>query len=226
MSSISFNPNSNDDNLKLKNNNNQEKILFTKQQFDNSIMSALNKAGASNNQASEYMKQANSIFAQFDKNNDEQWSQSESQNGGSVALQNFYSMVNDAFKNSTGTQNTQGVSEIPSTEGVGATTNTQASNATAEYDVEGDNIGAQNKFADNFKNAADKKAFMKQELQDFISAGYKINGMSSSGDMDITNSDGTKTTMNLKDLLPNVDAETLKEMIAVAGEVLTENKSG
>lgn len=76
-----------------------EKTLFTKEQFTNSIMSALSRAGANKTQKANFQQQAASIFTQYDTSPaDNKWTRTESDNGGAQALASFYEMVNNALK--------------------------------------------------------------------------------------------------------------------------------
>lgn len=101
MSSININQ-FKDNQINPQNNQNSadSKIALTKQQFTNSIMAALKKAGANKTQVTNYNQQASSIFDQYDTSpKDAQWSQAEANNGGAAALANFYQVVNNALNN-------------------------------------------------------------------------------------------------------------------------------
>ena len=77
----------------------QERTLFTKEQFSNSIMKALNRAGANQTQKTNFTAQANSIFTQYDKSpQDNKWTETEANTGGANALAAFYETVNNIMK--------------------------------------------------------------------------------------------------------------------------------
>lgn len=117
MSSINFDGNQ----INLNQNQTQkpdaDKTVLTKQQFTNSIMSALSNAGANAQQIQNFSQQAGSIFDNHDINSDSKWNQQESSNAAST-LQSFYQTVNNAIK---GIGQTQGVSQVNQTADVGAT---------------------------------------------------------------------------------------------------------
>lgn len=103
-----------DGNGQIQQSNQQQdnsRILFTKEKFTNSIMSALGKSGATTQQVKQFNQQAGSIFDNHDVNGDSKWSEQEANNGGSVALANFYQMVNNALKGITQSQDVDSTEE-------------------------------------------------------------------------------------------------------------------
>ena len=100
---VDFNPNTNIQSTGApKKEAAQERTLFTKEQFTNSIMKALNNAGANQTQKTNFTAQANSIFNQYDKSpQDSKWTETEANTGGANALAAFYNMVNNAMKGIT-----------------------------------------------------------------------------------------------------------------------------
>lgn len=126
MSSINFDGNKINLNQNQTQKTDADKTVFTKQQFTNSIMSALSNAGANAQQVQQFSQQAGSIFDAHDANSDSKWSQQEADKGAS-ALQSFYQTVNNAIKGLGTTQEvgqTQGVGQVNQTAEVGATSAT------------------------------------------------------------------------------------------------------
>jgi len=72
--------------------------LFTKSVFMNNINSALQKHCHNKQQRTQFSQQAGSIFDKYDKDQNQEWSQAESENGGAYALSSFYEKVNNALQ--------------------------------------------------------------------------------------------------------------------------------
>ena len=103
------------------NNNKQgdeSPIMYSKLQFTNSIMGELKNTGATKAQTYQYSQQARSIFDQYDTTGpnksgpDGYWSQNEANSGGLAAVQNLYTMFNEAIKD---VKNTDGVDKSAQT---------------------------------------------------------------------------------------------------------------
>lgn len=98
MSLINTDNSNQGNNPLVKKQQDDSPVLFSKTQFTNSIMSRLDKMNVTGSQKAQIGQQAASIFDQYDSNKDQNWTQAEANNGGAVALSNFYEMVNNAMK--------------------------------------------------------------------------------------------------------------------------------
>ena len=126
--------------------NDAEKTLFTRQQFTNSIMNALSGTKLNDSQVSQFKQEATSIFSTYDNSpQDNKWSQTEANNGGTNALSTFFGKVNNAIKQAT---STTGVNETQDVSNTQPTTEVQ--NAPTKEEVD----SAKQAFVNKFMNAS------------------------------------------------------------------------
>lgn len=202
--------------------NDTDKTLFTKQQFTNSIMNALSGTKLNDSQVSQFKQEATSIFSTYDNSpQDNKWSQTEANNGGTNALSTFFGKVNNAIKqatSATGVNETQNISNTQPT--------TEVQNAPTKEEVD----SAKQAFVNKFMNASpqEQKAIIQQEINDLKASGYDIVSMSNDGTMTIKNPDGSTDTLNIYDAMglsaeqrqqidetdnnQQIEAETLQEV--------------
>lgn len=202
--------------------NDAEKTLFTRQQFTNSIMNALSGTKLDDSQVSQFKQEATSIFSTYDNSpQDNKWSQTEANNGGTNALSTFFGKVNNAIKqatSATGVNETQNISNTQPT--------TEVQNAPTKEEVD----SAKQAFVNKFMNASpqERKAIIQQEINDLKASGYDIVSMSNDGTMTIKNPDGSTDTLNIYDAMglsaeqrqqidetdnnQQIEAETLQEV--------------
>lgn len=202
--------------------NDAEKTLFTRQQFTNSIMNALSGTKLNDSQVSQFKQEATSIFSTYDNSpQDNKWSQTEANNGGTNALSTFFGKVNNAIKqatSATGVNETQNISNTQPT--------TEVQNAPTKEEVD----SAKQAFVNKFMNASpqEQKAIIQQEINDLKASGYDIVSMSNDGTMTIKNPDGSTDTLNIYDAMglsaeqrqqidetdnnQQIEAETLQEV--------------
>lgn len=202
--------------------NDTDKTLFTRQQFTNSIMNALSGTKLNDSQVSQFKQEATSIFSTYDNSpQDNKWSQTEANNGGTNALSTFYNKVNNAIKQAT---STTGVNETQDVSNTQPTTEVQ--NAPTKEEVD----SAKQAFVNKFMNASpqEQKAIIQQEINDLKASGYDIVSMSNDGTMTIKNPDGSTDTLNIYDAMglsaeqrqqidetdnnQQIEAETLQEV--------------
>lgn len=202
--------------------NDAEKTLFTRQQFTNSIMNALSGTKLNDSQVSQFKQEATSIFSTYDNSpQDNKWSQTEANNGGTNALSAFFGKVNNAIKQAT---STTGVNETQDVSNTQPTTEVQ--NAPTKEEVD----SAKQAFVNKFMNASpqEQKAIIQQEINDLKASGYDIVSMSNDGTMTIKNPDGSTDTLNIYDAMglsaeqrqqidetdnnQQIEAETLQEV--------------
>ena len=202
--------------------NDAEKTLFTRQQFTNSIMNALSGTKLNDSQVSQFKQEATSIFSTYDNSpQDNKWSQTEANNGGTNALSTFFGKVNNAIKQAT---STTGVNETQDVSNTQPTTEVQ--NAPTKEEVD----SAKQAFVNKFMNASpqEQKAIIQQEINDLKASGYDIVSMSNDGTMTIKNPDGSTDTLNIYDAMglsaeqrqqidetdnnQQIEAETLQEV--------------
>lgn len=202
--------------------NDTDKTLFTRQQFTNSIMNALSGTKLNDSQVSQFKQEATSIFSTYDNSpQDNKWSQTEANNGGTNALSTFFGKVNNAIKqatSATGVNETQNISNTQPT--------TEVQNAPTKEEVD----SAKQAFVNKFMNASpqEQKAIIQQEINDLKASGYDIVSMSNDGTMTIKNPDGSTDTLNIYDAMglsaeqrqqidetdnnQQIEAETLQEV--------------
>lgn len=202
--------------------NDTDKTLFTRQQFTNSIMNALSGTKLNDSQVSQFKQEATSIFSTYDNSpQDNKWSQTEANNGGTNALSTFFGKVNNAIKQAT---STTGVNETQDVSNTQPTTEVQ--NAPTKEEVD----SAKQAFVNKFMNASpqEQKAIIQQEINDLKASGYDIVSMSNDGTMTIKNPDGSTDTLNIYDAMglsaeqrqqidetdnnQQIEAETLQEV--------------
>lgn len=202
--------------------NDTDKTLFTRQQFTNSIMNALSGTKLDDSQVSQFKQEATSIFSTYDNSpQDNKWSQTEANNGGTNALSTFFGKVNNAIKQAT---STTGVNETQNISNTQPTTEVQ--NAPTKEEVD----SAKQAFVNKFMNASpqEQKAIIQQEINDLKASGYDIVSMSNDGTMTIKNPDGSTDTLNIYDAMglsaeqrqqidetdnnQQIEAETLQEV--------------
>lgn len=202
--------------------NDTDKTLFTRQQFTNSIMNALSGTKLNDSQVSQFKQEATSIFSTYDNSpQDNKWSQTEANNGGTNALSTFFGKVNNAIKQAT---STTGVNETQNISNTQPTTEVQ--NAPTKEEVD----SAKQAFVNKFMNASpqEQKAIIQQEINDLKASGYDIVSMSNDGTMTIKNPDGSTDTLNIYDAMglsaeqrqqidetdnnQQIEAETLQEV--------------
>lgn len=185
--------------------NDAEKTLFTRQQFTNSIMNALSGTKLNDSQVSQFKQEATSIFSTYDNSpQDNKWSQTEANNGGTNALSAFFGKVNNAIKQAT---STTGVNETQDVSNTQPTTEVQ--NAPTKEEVD----SAKQAFVNKFMNASpqEQKAIIQQEINDLKASGYDIVSMSNDGTMTIKNPDGSTDTLNIYDAM-GLSAEQIQQI--------------
>lgn len=185
--------------------NDTDKTLFTRQQFTNSIMNALSGTKLNDSQVSQFKQEATSIFSTYDNSpQDNKWSQTEANNGGTNALSTFFGKVNNAIKqatSATGVNETQNISNTQPT--------TEVQNAPTKEEVD----SAKQAFVNKFMNASpqEQKAIIQQEINDLKASGYDIVSMSNDGTMTIKNPDGSTDTLNIYDAM-GLSAEQIQQI--------------
>ena len=185
--------------------NDTDKTLFTRQQFTNSIMNALSGTKLNDSQVSQFKQEATSIFSTYDNSpQDNKWSQTEANNGGTNALSTFFGKVNNAIKQAT---STTGVNETQDVSNTQPTTEVQ--NAPTKEEVD----SAKQAFVNKFMNASpqEQKAIIQQEINDLKASGYDIVSMSNDGTMTIKNPDGSTDTLNIYDAM-GLSAEQIQQI--------------
>lgn len=185
--------------------NDTDKTLFTRQQFTNSIMNALSGTKLNDSQVSQFKQEATSIFSTYDNSpQDNKWSQTEANNGGTNALSTFFGKVNNAIKQAT---STTGVNETQDVSNTQPTTEVQNTPTKEEVD------SAKQAFVNKFMNASpqEQKAIIQQEINDLKASGYDIVSMSNDGTMTIKNPDGSTDTLNIYDAM-GLSAEQIQQI--------------
>lgn len=120
--------------------NDTDKTLFTRQQFTNSIMNALSGTKLNDSQVSQFKQEATSIFSTYDNSpQDNKWSQTEANNGGTNALSTFYNKVNNAIKQVTSAVNVNKTQDVSNTSEVSKAD--KANNVQTAQDIEDNQIG-------------------------------------------------------------------------------------
>lgn len=204
--------------------NDTDKTLFTRQQFTNSIMNALSGTKLNDSQVSQFKQEATSIFSTYDNSpQDNKWSQTEANNGGTNALSTFFGKVNNAIKQATSTTGVNGTQDISSTQ---QTAETQSTPTNEKLDIEQfkqlqqkTSMLAQQvsferpAFVNKFMNASpqEQKAIIQQEINDLKASGYDVVSMSNDGTMTIKNPDGSTDTLNIYDAM-GLSAEQIQQI--------------
>ena len=120
--------------------NDTDKTLFTRQQFTNSIMNALSGTKLNDSQVSQFKQEATSIFSTYDNSpQDNKWSQTEANNGGTNALSTFFGKVNNAIKQVTSAVNVNKTQDVSNTSEVSKAN--KANNVQTAQDIEDNQIG-------------------------------------------------------------------------------------
>lgn len=185
--------------------NDAEKTLFTRQQFTNSIMNALSGTKLNDSQVSQFKQEATSIFSTYDNSpQDNKWSQTEANNGGTNALSTFFGKVNNAIKQATSTTGVNETQDVSSTQPT-----TEVQNTPTKEEVD----SAKQAFVNKFMNASpqEQKAIIQQEINDLKASGYDIVSMSNDGTMTIKNPDGSTDTLNIYDAM-GLSAEQIQQI--------------
>lgn len=204
--------------------NDADKTLFTRQQFTNSIMNALSGTKLNDSQVSQFKQEATSIFSTYDNSpQDNKWSQTEANNGGTNALSAFFGKVNNAIKQATSTTGVNGTQDVSNTQ---QTAETQSTPTNEKLDIEKfkqlqqkTSMLAQQvsferpTFVNKFMNASpqEQKAIIQQEINDLKASGYDVVSISNDGTMTIKNPDGSTDTLNIYDAM-GLSAEQIQQI--------------